>query len=125
MRPRRDYDEYTKFINDTFVSEKESLVNGTVDHMNKTGGFESAKTNPLDTLKTFTEKDLSLSASTKLRASVEGADYVVVSTPTNYDERTNLFDTSSVELVIAQVIESEPNACIVLKSTIQLVSLMT
>ena len=60
LRPRRDYDEYTKFINDTFTSEKESLVTGTVDHMNKTGGFESAKTNPLDTLKTFTEKDLSL-----------------------------------------------------------------
>ena len=64
------------------------------------------------------EKDLSLSASTKLRASVKGADYVVVSTPTNYDEKTNLFDTSSVEVVIAQVAESEPDACIVLKSTI-------
>ena len=64
------------------------------------------------------EKDLSLSASTKLRTSVKGADYVVVSTPTNYDEKTNLFDTSSVEVVIAQVAESEPDACIVLKSTI-------
>ena len=64
------------------------------------------------------EKDLNLSASTKLRASVKGADYVIVSTPTNYDEKTNLFDTSSVEAVIAQVTESEPNACIVLKSTI-------
>ena len=43
-----------------YVSEKESLVSGTVDHLNKTGGFESAKANPLDTMKTFTEKDLSL-----------------------------------------------------------------
>jgi len=58
LRPRRDYDEYTKFINDTFVSEKESLVTGTVDHMNRTGGFDIGK--PMDTLKTFTEKDLSL-----------------------------------------------------------------
>ena len=64
------------------------------------------------------ERDLNLSASTDLKASVQGADYVIVSTPTNYDEKTNFFDTSSVEAVIAQVIESEPTACIVVKSTI-------
>ena len=63
-------------------------------------------------------KDLNLSASTNLKASVHGADYVIVSTPTNYDEKTNFFDTSSVEAVIEQVIESEPDACIVVKSTI-------
>ena len=64
------------------------------------------------------ERDLNLSASTDLQASLHGADYVIVSTPTNYDEKTNFFDTSSVEAVIAQVIESEPGACIVVKSTI-------
>ena len=64
------------------------------------------------------EKDLNLSASTNLKASVMDADYVVVSTPTNYNEKTNFFDTSSVEAIIVQVIESEPNACIVVKSTI-------
>ena len=64
------------------------------------------------------EKDLNLYASTDLDASVQGADYVIVSTPTNYDEKTNFFDTSSVETVIAQVIKGEPNACIVVKSTI-------
>ena len=64
------------------------------------------------------EKNLNLSASTDLLASIQGADYVIVSTPTNYDENTNFFDTSSVETVIAQVIESEPRACIVVKSTI-------
>jgi UDPglucose 6-dehydrogenase len=64
------------------------------------------------------EKDLNLSASTDLKASVHGADYVIVSTPTNYDEKTNFFDTSSVETVITQVIDGEPNACIVVKSTI-------
>lgn len=64
------------------------------------------------------EKDLNLSASTDLLASIQGADYVIVSTPTNYDEKTNFFDTSSVEAVIAQVIEGEPSACIVVKSTI-------
>ncbi len=64
------------------------------------------------------EKDMKLSASTDLKASVDGADYVIVATPTNYDETANFFDTSSVETVIAQVIVSEPNACIVVKSTI-------
>lgn len=64
------------------------------------------------------EKDLNLSASTDLSVSVRGADYVIVCTPTNYDEKTNFFDTSSVEAVIAQVIKSEPSACVVVKSTI-------
>ena len=50
------------------------------------------------------EKDLNLSASNDLKASVQDADYVIVSTPTNYDEKTNSFDTSSVEAVIEQVI---------------------
>jgi UDPglucose 6-dehydrogenase len=64
------------------------------------------------------EKELNLSASTDLKASVNGAEYVIVSTPTNYDDKTNFFDTSSVEATISQVIESEPRTCIVVKSTI-------
>ena len=64
------------------------------------------------------ERDLNLCASTDLQASAKDADYVIVSTPTNYDEKTNFFDTSSVEAVISQVIEFAPNACIVVKSTI-------
>jgi UDPglucose 6-dehydrogenase len=68
--------------------------------------------------KYLAEKDLNLSASTDLKISVKDADYVIVSTPTSYDEETNFFNTSSVESVIVQVIESEPDACIVIKSTI-------
>jgi len=66
----------------------------------------------------LSEKDLNLSACTDLAGSVKGADYVIVCTPTNYDEGTNCFDTSSVEAVISQVIECEPMACIVVKSTV-------
>lgn len=65
MKPRRDYDDYTKFINDTFASEKEGLVTGTVDHMNRTGGFKTAA-NPIDTLRTQSEADLSLMNRTRL-----------------------------------------------------------
>mgnify|MGYP003947905101 CR=1 FL=1 len=64
------------------------------------------------------ERNLNLSASTDLNTAVIGADYVVVSTPTNYDEDMNFFDTSSVDAVIAQVIEGEPGPCIIVKSTI-------
>ena len=64
------------------------------------------------------KKELNLSASTDLNESVKDADYVIVSTPTNYDEKTNCFDTSTVEDAIAQILDSEPNACIVIKSTI-------
>jgi UDPglucose 6-dehydrogenase len=63
-------------------------------------------------------KDLNLSASTDLKASITDTDYVIVCTPTNYDEKTNFFDTSAVETVIGQVVEMETDACIVVKSTI-------
>jgi UDPglucose 6-dehydrogenase len=68
--------------------------------------------------KYLTEKNLNLTASTDLNFSVSGADYIIVSTPTNYDEQSDFFDTSSVETVISQVISAEPKACIVVKSTI-------
>ena len=52
----------------------------------------------------LTEKKLNLSASTNLKSSVSGSDYVIIATPTNYDERTNFFDTASVESVISEVL---------------------
>ena len=64
------------------------------------------------------KKELNLTASLDLKKAVRGASYVIIATPTNYDEKTNFFDTSSVEAVIAQVIEIEHSACIVVKSTI-------
>ena len=64
------------------------------------------------------EEDLNLSASTDLQGALDGADYVIVSTPTNYDEKSNFFDTSSVEAVISRVIEIKSDVIIVVKSTI-------
>lgn len=64
------------------------------------------------------KKDLNFFASKDLKTSVVNADYVIIATPTNYDEKSNFFDTSSVESVIHEVIKYEPKACIVVKSTV-------
>jgi UDPglucose 6-dehydrogenase len=68
--------------------------------------------------KYLAEKKLNLRASTDLVDSIAGAHYVIISTPTNYNDSTNYFDTASVELTIEQVLQYEPNACVVIKSTI-------
>lgn len=63
-------------------------------------------------------KGLNLLASIDLQTSVEDADFVIVATPTNYDEQKNFFDTSSVESVIMQLTKNKSNTCIVVKSTV-------
>lgn len=68
--------------------------------------------------KYLAEKDLDLTATTDAEAAYKDADYVVVATPTNYDSKKNFFDTSAVEAVIQLVIKYNPDAIIVIKSTI-------
>ena len=68
--------------------------------------------------KYLAEKELDLTATLDAREAYKDADFVVIATPTNYDSRTQHFDTSAVEAVIKQVLEYNPDAIMVIKSTI-------
>lgn len=68
--------------------------------------------------KYLTEKELNLTATLDAEAAYKDADFVVIAAPTNYDSKKNFFDTSAVEAVIKLVIQYNPDAVMVIKSTI-------
>ena len=68
--------------------------------------------------KYLAEKELDLTATLNAEAAYSDADFVVIAAPTNYDSKKNFFDTSAVEAVIKLVIQYNPEAIMVIKSTI-------
>ena len=68
--------------------------------------------------KYLAEKELDLTATLDAKLAYSNADFVVIAAPTNYDSQKNFFDTSAVEVVIKLVMEYNPNAIMVIKSTI-------
>lgn len=68
--------------------------------------------------KYLAEKDLNLTATLDAEAAYKDADFVVIAAPTNYDSKKNFFDCSAVEAVIELVLKVNPNATMIIKSTI-------
>ena len=68
--------------------------------------------------KYFKEKELNLTATTDYKKAFKDAKYIIISTPTNYDDEKNFFDTSSVENIIEKVIDMNLDTTMIIKSTI-------
>jgi UDPglucose 6-dehydrogenase len=81
----------------------------------------NARTSPIEDAELqdyLSHKPLNLKATLDKAQAYAGADYVVIATPTNYDEATNQFDTRNIEAVVADVIHHAPQAVMVIKSTV-------
>ncbi|WP_373018210.1 nucleotide sugar dehydrogenase [Thiomicrorhabdus sp.] len=66
----------------------------------------------------LSSKPLNLTATTEKELAYQGTDFVVIATPTDYDTQTNTFNTRSIEAVIEDVLQYNPNAAMIIKSTI-------
>ena len=110
---------YVGLANAVLLSQKNQVV--AVDLVQEKVDQINARKSPLadrEIEEYLATKPLQLTATTDGEAAYRGADYVIISTPTNYDPVKNYFDTSSVEAVIRQVMAVNPNAVIVIKSTV-------
>lgn len=110
---------YVGLANAVLLSQKNQVV--AVDLVQEKVDQINARKSPLadrEIEEYLATKPLQLTATTDGEEAYRGADYVIISTPTNYDPVKNYFDTSSVEAVIRQVMAVNPNAVIVIKSTV-------
>jgi UDPglucose 6-dehydrogenase len=110
---------YVGLANAVLLSQNASVT--AVDILKSKVDLINAKKSPIidgDIEEYLTTRELNLTATTDADAAYRDADIVVIATPTNYDPVRNYFDTSSVESVIGQIIGANPDAVIIIKSTV-------
>ena len=103
----------------TLLSERQSVV--AVDIVPEKVEMINRRQSPIQDEyieKYFAEKELDLVATLDAEKAYRDADFVIIATPTNYDPQKNFFDTSAVESVIKLVMQVNPSAIMVIKSTI-------
>lgn len=103
----------------TLLAQKHSVM--AVDIVPEKVAMINARKSPIQDEyieKYFAQKELNLVATLDAEAAYKGAEFVIIAAPTNYDPQRNFFDTSAVESVIQQVMEVNPSALMVIKSTI-------
>ena len=110
---------YVGLSNAVLLAQNNEVVG--IDLSQERVDLVNARRSPIADLeleKYLSKKKLNLIATTEGALAYRDADYVIVATPTNYNEATNFFDTSTVELAIKEVTEINPRATIIVKSTI-------
>ncbi|MFZ2308360.1 MAG: nucleotide sugar dehydrogenase [Rhodoferax sp.] len=110
---------YVGLSNAVLLAQHNSVV--TIDIVPAKVAQINARTSPIADVELqdyLSHKPLKLMATLDKAEAYTGADFIVIATPTNYDEATNQFDTTSIEAVVADVMHHAPQAVMVIKSTV-------
>lgn len=110
---------YVGLANAIILAQNHAVIGFDVDankveSINSGDAIKQSMLSPLG----INANELQISATNQADVALSGADYVVIATPTDFDVNTGIFDTSSIEIVLTQVLEYCPNAVAIIRSTI-------